>query len=77
MGDFVTGTVRWFNETKGYGFIAGPGDQDYFVHYSALKNAGIRNLAEQQKVKFEVVKTPRGYGAENVQIVKVANGNQL
>ena len=72
----MLGQVKWFNAVKGFGFIEANGE-DYFVHYSALKNAGIRNLAEQQKVKFEVVKTPRGYGAENVQIVKVANGNQL
>ena len=61
------GTVKWFNETKGFGFIAPEdGSEDIFVHYSAVKGDGFRSLAEGQKVHFEVEKGPKGLKAKDV-----------
>lgn len=64
-----TGTVKWFNEAKGYGFIApeGGGD-DVFVHYSAIQGSGFRTLAEGQTVRFEVERGPKGLQATQVTI---------
>jgi len=61
------GTVKWFNESKGYGFIEpeGGGD-DVFVHYSAIKAEGFRALTEGQSVNFEVQKGPKGFHAVDV-----------
>lgn len=64
----ITGTVKWFNESKGFGFIRpDDGSKDVFVHYSAIAGSGFRSLAEGQKVSFEVQKTPKGLAAANVQ----------
>ncbi|MEX0951545.1 MAG: cold-shock protein [Gammaproteobacteria bacterium] len=64
----MTGTVKWFNESKGFGFIQpDDGSKDVFVHYSAIEGAGFRSLTEGQKVSFEVQKTPKGLAAANVQ----------
>lgn len=65
------GTVKWFNATKGYGFIAQDGGDDVFVHYSAIQASGYRELREGQRVRFDVTQDPRGKGprASNVQIV--------
>lgn len=61
------GTVKWFNESKGYGFISrDSGEDDVFVHYSAIQGGGFRNLQEGQTVEFEVVKGPKGFQASNV-----------
>jgi cold shock protein len=60
------GTVKWFNTSKGFGFIARPDGKDVFVHYSAIHMDGFKNLAEGQEVEFEVVQTPKGEQAENV-----------
>lgn len=60
------GTVKWFNTSKGFGFIARPDGKDVFVHYSAINMDGFKNLAEGQEVEFEVVQTPKGEQAENV-----------
>ena len=61
------GTVKWFNESKGYGFIAPQdGGDDVFVHYSAIEGSGFRTLAEGQKVNFEVERGPKGLQAANV-----------
>ena len=63
----VTGTVKWFNESKGFGFIApSDGSADVFVHFSAIKGSGFKTLAEGQEVSFEVEKGPKGPQAANV-----------
>ncbi|WP_062064842.1 cold-shock protein [Cellvibrio sp. OA-2007] len=61
-----TGTVKWFNESKGFGFIASEAGQDVFVHYSAISGAGFKTLAEGQKVEFDVKPGQKGPQAENV-----------
>ena len=62
----VTGTVKWFNDAKGYGFIAREDGDDVFVHYSAITGAGFRSLNEGQAVEFDVVDGPKGKQAANV-----------
>jgi cold shock protein len=66
MSDRITGTVKWFNGDKGYGFIAREGGDDVFVHYSAIETDGFRNLKEGQKVEFTVEKGPKGFQAAKV-----------
>lgn len=62
-----TGTVKWFNDAKGYGFIApSDGGNDVFVHYSAVQGGGFKTLSEGQKVRFDVRRGPKGLQAENV-----------
>ncbi len=61
------GKVKWFNDTKGYGFIQIEGqDRDIFVHYSSVKAEGLRTLSEGEEVEFELVEGPKGLKAENV-----------
>jgi CspA family cold shock protein len=61
------GTVKWFNDAKGFGFISrANGGGDVFVHHTAVQSSGFRSLAEGQTVEFEVVKGPKGLQAENV-----------
>jgi cold shock protein len=63
----VTGTVKWFNETKGFGFLTrDDGERDCFVHFSAIQGAGFRTLAEGERVEFDVVEGQKGPAAENV-----------
>jgi len=64
-----TGTVKWFNDAKGYGFISRQNGEDVFVHFSAIQAGGFRSLQEGQTVQFEVTKGPKGWQAENVQAV--------
>ena len=66
MADRVTGTVKWFNDTKGYGFIEREGGDDVFVHHSAIQSEGFRTLREGQTVEFEVVQGQKGPAAENL-----------
>ncbi|MEL4506052.1 cold-shock protein [Luteococcus sp. H138] len=63
----ATGTVKWFNAEKGFGFIAVDGGQeDVFVHYSAIESSGFRSLDEGQPVEFDVVQGPKGQQADHV-----------
>jgi cold shock protein len=66
MSERIVGTVKWFNGSKGYGFIARDNGPDVFVHYSAISTDGYRNLVEGQKVEFAVEKGPKGLQAANV-----------
>ena len=64
-----TGTVKWFNDAKGFGFITpDDGGKDLFVHFSAIQGSGFRSLAEGQAVQFEVKQGPKGKQAENVTV---------
>ncbi|MBI4482123.1 MAG: cold shock domain-containing protein [Acidobacteria bacterium] len=60
------GTVKWFNDAKGYGFIQRASGGDVFVHHSAIRSDGFRSLAEGEAVEFTVTKGPKGYQAEDV-----------
>ena len=65
----ATGTVKWFNAEKGYGFISKPDAPDVFVHFSAIQTSGYRSLDEGQQVEFEVVQGQKGLQATNVRPV--------
>ena len=69
MSERINGTVKWFNGTKGYGFLARDGGPDVFVHFSAIQADGFKNLQEGQKVEFTVEQGPKGLQASNVVIV--------
>ncbi len=62
----TTGTVKWFNAEKGFGFIEVPGGSDVFVHFSAIQGDGFKSLDEGQRVQFNIVQGNRGPQAENV-----------
>jgi CspA family cold shock protein len=66
MSDLVTGTVKWFNDEKGFGFIAQEGGKDVFVHHSAINGSGRKTLREGQKVTMKVTQGQKGPQAENV-----------
>jgi CspA family cold shock protein len=61
------GTVKWFNDAKGFGFISRQNGEDVFVHYSAISSSGFKSLQEGQAVQFNVVKGPKGWQAADVQ----------
>ena len=63
------GTVKWFNDAKGYGFISRQSGGDVFVHFSAIQSDGFRSLQEGQAVQFSVTQGPKGLQAENVQVL--------
>ncbi len=63
------GTVKWFNDAKGYGFISQEGGKDVFVHHEAIQSEGFRSLAEGDQVQFDVVEGPKGPQAANVRKV--------
>lgn len=66
MSERVTGTVKWFNASKGYGFIERPGGPDVFVHFSAIQSEGYKSLNEGQRVEFTIEQGPKGLQAANV-----------
>jgi cold shock protein len=66
MSERIVGTVKWFNGSKGYGFIAQDGGPDVFVHFSAIQADGYRNLEEGQRVEFSIENGPKGLQAANV-----------
>ena len=63
------GTVKWFNDAKGFGFIAQEGGKDVFVHFAAIQTSGFRSLAEGDAVEFDIVEGPKGLQAANVKKV--------
>ncbi len=65
----TTGTVKWFNDAKGFGFITTEGGDDVFVHFTAIQGNGFRSLQEGAQVEFEVVNGPKGLQASNVNVV--------
>jgi CspA family cold shock protein len=65
-GDRVPGTVKWFNDSKGFGFIAQEGGPDVFVHHNAIQMEGFKTLAEGQKVTMEVIQGQKGLQAQDV-----------
>ncbi len=69
MSERIQGTVKWFNATKGYGFIEREGGEDVFVHFSAIEAEGYRKLEEGQRVEFTVEKGPKGLQASAVKLV--------
>lgn len=62
--------VKWFNDSKGFGFIEYNNNEDIFVHYSAIKADGYKTLSEGQEVTFDLIDTDKGFQAKNVEIVK-------
>ncbi len=66
MAERIKGVVKWFNTTKGYGFLQQPNGPDVFVHYSAVVGTGFRNLEEGDEVEFSIVEGPKGLQAADV-----------
>ena len=67
----ATGTVKWFNATKGFGFIApSDGSADVFAHYSAIDSSGYRSLDENDKVEYETTQGPKGPQASNIRVIR-------
>lgn len=66
MSNTVTGTVKWFNESKGFGFIEQENGPDVFAHFSAIQGTGFKTLAEGQRVQFSVTQGQKGPQAENI-----------
>ncbi len=66
----MRGTVKWFNNEKGYGFIKQDGQEDIFIHYSNIEKEGYKTLKEGQTVEFDLVKTSKGNQAQNIKPIK-------
>jgi CspA family cold shock protein len=71
------GTVKWFNDAKGYGFIARDDGEDVFVHYSSIEGEGYRTLVEGAEVEFEIEDTPKGPRAVGVVVVNMPEGGDV
>ncbi|CAD5108632.1 cold-shock protein [Zestomonas carbonaria] len=69
MSDRQTGTVKWFNDEKGFGFITPESGPDLFVHYRSIQSTGFKSLQEGQKVSFVAVKGQKGMQADDVQVI--------
>ncbi len=69
MSDTVTGTVKWFNESKGFGFIEQSSGPDVFAHFSAITGSGFKTLQEGQRVEFTVTQGQKGPQAENISVL--------
>jgi len=66
----ISGTVKWFNEAKGFGFIAQENGEDVFVHFSAIEGQGFKSLADGDRVEFDVTRGPKGLSAANVRKIQ-------
>ena len=73
----MTGKVKWFNNTKGYGFIDHSSGEDIFVHYSVIKQDGYKTLSEGQEVDFDLIETPKGFQAINVMTTTDASHSKV
>lgn len=69
MSELLTGTVKWFNAEKGYGFVRCEGHEDVFVHYSNIRGEGYKSLDVGQTVRFEVTQTDKGLSALDLEVV--------
>ena len=74
MSERINGTVKWFNDAKGFGFIEREGADDGFVHHSAIRGEGFRSLEEGQQVEFETVDSPKGLQARDVVVGGASGG---
>lgn len=70
----ATGTVKWFDAKKGFGFIIGPAGEDVFVHYSAIEDEGFRALREGEQVEYDLLHTPKGLQAGHVRALQKVLG---
>ena len=73
----LSGTVAWFNNSKGFGFLSVPGHPDVFCHYSAIRSEGYKSLQEGQAVEFEIVTGSQGLQAANVKVVDPSQPGQV
>ena len=69
MSDRQTGTVKWFNDAKGFGFISREGGEDLFVHFRSIQGSGFKTLLENQKVEYEVTQGQKGPQASNIRVL--------
>ncbi|PCI51255.1 MAG: hypothetical protein COB51_02260 [Moraxellaceae bacterium] len=68
----ILGIVKWFDNSKGFGFIQRPGEDDVFVHYRAIRGEGYRTLKDGQTVDFQIIEGPKGFSAEDVGVIEGA-----